>query len=299
MEKVPALVTLGLIASSLLHQTLFCSASHKRYRDDSSSSYEYTDTTDPDNYPTRTPLLLTIPALPPPAVVKKAPTIEETLSALVTCPICMAEKEMRHMSKLPCNHLFDRTCIEEWLTIGSTCPLCRIDPDILKEKNDDLFTFSITGKTQKVSAVIAAGGVVNATQCSGRTPLMEAAFHGREAVVKKLLEAGAKIHDRDWLNYTALFFATTGNHPRVVQALIDATPKEDRAILVNVYNNKGNMPLWFAVCKGNLSIVKKLVAAGADIISKNSSGYTPLQMAELKGFTVIRDYLASCAALES
>jgi hypothetical protein len=289
MKKSPPLLAAGLFAYALMHQTLFCAASTrlalKRARTAESARQKYTDTTDPESYPTATPLELTVPALPPPppaAIAKRAPTIQETLSEVVTCAICMEDKEMRLMSKLPCNHLFDRECITEWLQMGRTCPFCKTDPEILKEKNDDLFAFSTAGQTKKVSAVVAAGGIVNATQYAGRTPLMEAAFHGREAVVRTLLAAGAKVHARDWQNHTALLFAVKGEHPRVVQAIIDATPEDERAMLVNVEINNGATPLHFAVCKGNLAIVKKLVAAGADMTATNASGYTPLRVAQLK-----------------
>ncbi|KAF9975631.1 hypothetical protein BGZ73_000645 [Actinomortierella ambigua] len=44
------------------------------------------------------------------------------------CSICLCEyedeEELRHM---PCNHFFHRECLDEWLKLKRTCPLCKYD----------------------------------------------------------------------------------------------------------------------------------------------------------------------------
>ncbi|KAG0683005.1 hypothetical protein C6P40_000628 [Pichia californica] len=63
----------------------------------------------------------------------------KTLKDDDTCPICTNEyKSDKHplVVELPCNskHRFDLECIGPWLKLNKTCPLCRIDVTIRKNK---------------------------------------------------------------------------------------------------------------------------------------------------------------------
>ncbi|XP_020230156.1 RING-H2 finger protein ATL20 [Cajanus cajan] len=48
-----------------------------------------------------------------------------------TCPICLSEYEPKEtLRTIPeCNHYFHAHCIDEWLKMNATCPLCRNSPD--------------------------------------------------------------------------------------------------------------------------------------------------------------------------
>ncbi|KAL0331094.1 UNVERIFIED_CONTAM: putative RING-H2 finger protein ATL69 [Sesamum angustifolium] len=48
-----------------------------------------------------------------------------------TCPICLSEYQPKEtLRSLPeCNHYFHANCIDEWLKLNGTCPLCRNSPD--------------------------------------------------------------------------------------------------------------------------------------------------------------------------
>ncbi|KAF5735000.1 putative ring finger protein [Tripterygium wilfordii] len=48
-----------------------------------------------------------------------------------TCPICLAEYQPKETIRtIPeCNHYFHAVCIDEWLRMNPTCPLCRKSPD--------------------------------------------------------------------------------------------------------------------------------------------------------------------------
>ena len=39
------------------------------------------------------------------------------------CPICF--QSMQSGVRMRCNHTFHKECIEEWLTINASCPMCR------------------------------------------------------------------------------------------------------------------------------------------------------------------------------
>lgn len=48
-----------------------------------------------------------------------------------TCPICLSDYEPKEtLRSIPeCNHYFHAKCIDEWLKLNGTCPLCRNSPD--------------------------------------------------------------------------------------------------------------------------------------------------------------------------
>nr|GLL27591.1 putative RING-H2 finger protein ATL21A [Ipomoea trifida] len=47
------------------------------------------------------------------------------------CPICLSEYEAKEtLRSIPeCNHYFHADCIDEWLKLNATCPLCRNSPE--------------------------------------------------------------------------------------------------------------------------------------------------------------------------
>ncbi|KAF7635750.1 RING-type domain-containing protein, partial [Meloidogyne graminicola] len=47
------------------------------------------------------------------------------------CSICLNEFYINEETRklIPCNHIFHKTCIDEWLNGNSTCPLCRNNID--------------------------------------------------------------------------------------------------------------------------------------------------------------------------
>lgn len=48
-----------------------------------------------------------------------------------TCPICLSDYQPKDtVRSIPeCNHYFHVDCIDEWLKLNGSCPLCRNSPD--------------------------------------------------------------------------------------------------------------------------------------------------------------------------
>lgn len=84
--------------------------------------------------------------LPPPAIVVNGldrPTIESYPKTLLgesgrlpkpndnTCSICLGEYEPKQtLRTIPeCNHYFHAECIDKWLRMNASCPVCRNSPD--------------------------------------------------------------------------------------------------------------------------------------------------------------------------
>ena len=51
-----------------------------------------------------------------------------------TCPICLSEYQPKETLKtIPeCQHCFHGECIDQWLSLNSTCPICRNSPERLQ-----------------------------------------------------------------------------------------------------------------------------------------------------------------------
>ena len=60
---------------------------------------------------------------------KKIVTLNDSLisTSSAICSICLdnySNPEIK-LNKLPCNHIFHKDCIQEWLKNNDTCPECR------------------------------------------------------------------------------------------------------------------------------------------------------------------------------
>lgn len=55
-----------------------------------------------------------------------------------TCPICLSEYRPKEtVKRIPeCRHCFHAQCIDEWLPLNATCPICRTSPQMLPKQLD-------------------------------------------------------------------------------------------------------------------------------------------------------------------
>ena len=110
---------------------------------------------------------------------------------------------------------------------------------------------------------------------NGKSILHKAAMAGNLALVKTLIKVGAKVDLKDRDGSTALIHAIANEHADIAQELVAA--KAD----VNTKNSAGLMPLHLAACKKhNLELVKVLVAKGAKLNEHDFvQGWAPLHYA--------------------
>jgi uncharacterized protein len=111
----------------------------------------------------------------------------------------------------------------------------------------------------------------------GRTPLHYAALEGPADQVRGLIATGFSVAATDKQGFTPLHFACQQYRNEVVQVLLEAgAPLDARDAC-------GNTPLFRAVfnAKGDPTIVRRLVEAGADPDLVNETGQSPRGLAEI------------------
>ena len=95
------------------------------------------------------------------------------------------------------------------------------------------------------------------------------------ATIRQLITRGFDVNTPDPQGQYGLILAIREPSPKVANALIEA-PK----INLNASNALGESPLMLAALSGQLGLVTKLVANGADV---NKTGWTPLHYAASNG----------------
>jgi len=109
--------------------------------------------------------------------------------------------------------------------------------------------------------------------------LIEAARRGDAAEVTRLLAAGAEPDGRDGANRTALHHATEQNHVATALALIEA----GAAVNASDGGSIDHTPYLMAGARGQVGILRAMLANGADLASTNGYGGTALIPAAERG----------------
>ena len=151
----------------------------------------------------------------------------------------------------------------------------------------------------------------------GRTALHNAAYYGRQTLVKLFLETNINLNEQDDEDSTALMLAVQRGHSGVVAELVkagaDVSIKDKKgmtAVLLAksydmVHQLVGDVDslsrddcshiLWHACDAGDLSMVRSVIEAGCDV-DHIHKGQTPLMMATLRGHNqIVKELiLANC-----
>lgn len=119
---------------------------------------------------------------------------------------------------------------------------------------------SSKGDLSAVKKLISDGADVNATDSSGRTALVEAAWGGHTEVVKYLIEKGADVNTCDNAGYTALMRASEEGHTAVVSTLVQ------KGADVNICGKvRGTTALMLAAEQGHIKPLEILIEHGAKV----------------------------------
>lgn len=135
------------------------------------------------------------------------------------------------------------------------------------------------GDAESVRRLLAEGASVDATDATGRTALVAAAYGNHVAVAEALIEAGADVDVQDATQQSAFLIATSevGDDPRLLELTLANGANVDAK---DSYNGTG---LIRAADRGYLRIVERLLATDIDVDHVNRLGWTALLEAVILG----------------
>lgn len=119
-------------------------------------------------------------------------------------------------------------------------------------------------------ACLALLGLSVALPAQATVTLVEAAARGDVAELRRLLDAGAAVNDRDRRGRNAVLAATQGGHVEAARLLIA------RGADVNAQDDIQDSAFLLAGAEGHAEIVRLALAAGADLRRTNRYGGTAL-----------------------
>jgi ankyrin repeat protein len=150
------------------------------------------------------------------------------------------------------------------------------------------------GDSRLCMIFIGAGFDVDARDSRHWTPLMMAAFNGREALATELIRSGANVHAVDNRGYSPIHWAAFNGYPTVITLLASKTCN------VNARSESGITPLLQAAARGHTEACVELINCGADPNLAANDGSTPLLKAVANNhLTIINLLLAADARLDA
>lgn len=128
---------------------------------------------------------------------------------------------------------------------------------------------------------------------TGATPLIIAAYWGRQDLVKLLLEHGADVDVEDDRGHSPWGDAIYRGHVEIVKILVHESNVD------GLRNQQGQSPLMMAVTNCKLEIVKYLLEIGADIDAVDDKGNTALVYAGTKRLWSVAQMLMALSRLHT
>ena len=138
-----------------------------------------------------------------------------------------------------------------------------------------LFYAVVNGQEAMVKLLLEKGAKLNINDRGifQYSPLLYAVNEGHEGTVKLLLEKGADLEYKEALGYTSLLLAVDKGHEGIAKLLLE------KGAELETKSRNGQTPLSYAAEHGEDAVVKILLEKGADPVSKSNRGETPLDYA--------------------
>lgn len=198
--------------------------------------------------------------------------------------------------------------------------LLEYDFDVNHKNNNGFTSLHIAsekGNLEIINMLIDKGALLNIKTRFGDTPLHYAIQNEHEDASKLLIDKGADVNSVDNKNVYPIHRAINISSLSIIKHLIehgaDIDVKNNNGLnilsvvcchndieiikylfkenQVNEQSHQKFTPLYFAIFKGNLDVVKFLIDHNADVNIKDEEGKTPIYTAVLKGYIHIVQYL--------
>lgn len=179
-----------------------------------------------------------------------------------------------------------------------------VDPNVTNNrKNTPLFFACANGYTEICKILIEHGANVNARNNKRRTPFFANTIYGHfdQTHVETgdmLLKAGAKPNLKDTVGNTAIH-VLCGSEVQSDTQLEALKFLISRGVKLNIKDSEEETPLHTAFVVGHYKLAKELIAAGADVNTKNRYGKTPLDYCPEEIKNVILKHLTLDSVLKT
>ncbi|XP_062515276.1 ankyrin repeat domain-containing protein 17-like [Corticium candelabrum] len=148
-------------------------------------------------------------------------------------------------------------------------------------------------KKEIVELLLAKSADVNETNETGWTSLITAAEKGCEEIIDVLVKVeGINVMKKERYGKTAIHYAARNNHVTIVERLLSCS------VPVDVMDNDGRTPLWFAARGGHGCCVDVLLKHGASPQHK-SKHRSPLKIAKQYGHSCVAKMMEKAIRLGS
>ena len=169
---------------------------------------------------------------------------------------------------------------------------------------------AVTGNTEIIKMLLASGADVESANAEGQTALMVVARTGNVAAAKALLIAGANVNAiESFGGQSALMWAAAQCQPAMIRLLIEYGAKVNARGAVRDWQARitaeprpkdrhigGFTPLLYVAREGDVESAKALIENGADINSYSRDRETPLVLALINQHFDLAAYLISAGA---
>ena len=215
-------------------------------------------------------------------------------------------------------------CLKGFRDIVSLLLDCDADVSVANNSSETpLHAAAKSGNKEIIGKLVQYGADLDATDKEGRTPLIRLLDNKRTDAALFLIEQGADTEITDNSGHKAVDYATAhglrevvlrlsvgtsdihGNTP-LHQAVFNGQSETVRILLstsddmLNIPNDEGETPLIIACMKGNLTVAKLLIDAGADVNKALLNGNTPLHFAVWSGNKFVgRDLIGTNAQIDA
>lgn len=140
------------------------------------------------------------------------------------------------------------------------------------ERGETLLMISVRENSQRVFEYLLRHAKIQLDQRAknGDTAIMLAAYLEQKELVQNLIAASAQVNQQGW---TALHYAAVVGRLDIIQLLIN------QHAYINAETPNKTTTLMLAARRGEMNVVKYLIAEGADISLKNMLGWTAFDFA--------------------